>query len=121
MFDFTKSVRIVCIATLTLLLSACVTTRYERGRHIEASSVARMQKGETTSAEILEWFGAPTTTSLIAEHQLYVYKHCKTSGSTYSLGYYASGSTKEQCDELAVTFDKSTGKVVTYSFQQGIQ
>ena len=121
MHNLMSKVRIVCIAVLILLLSACVTTRYERGRHIEASSVARIQKGETASAEILEWFGAPTTTSLIAEHQLYVYKHCKTSGSTYSLGYYASGSTKEQCDELAVTFDKSTGRVVTYSFQQGIQ
>lgn len=82
--------------------------------------VARIQKGETASAEILEWFGAPTTTSTLAEHVLYVYKHCRRSGSAFSVGYYTSGSTKEQCDELSVTFDKNTGKVVAHSFQRGL-
>ena len=121
MHNLMSKVRIVCIAVLMLFLSACVTTRYETGRRIDETKAAQIRKGETTSAEILEWFGAPTTVSALAEHQLYVYQHCKTSGSTYSLGYYASGSTKQACDELSITFDKATGKVVTYSLQRGIQ
>jgi hypothetical protein len=111
---------LICVSALVLLLYGCVTTRYETGRIVDASKVTRIEKGETTSAEILEWFGVPTTVSAIAEHQLYVYKHCKTKGAHYSLGYYASGSTKQQCDELSVTFDRSTGRVVAYSFQRGL-
>ncbi len=122
MHNLMSKVRIVCIAVLLLLLlPSCVTTRYETGRPLDTSKAAQIRKGETTSSEILEWFGAPTRVSALAEHQLYVYQHCKTSGSTYSLGYYASGSTKQACDELSVTFDKATGKVVTYSLQRGIQ
>lgn len=111
---------LVCLLAALALLQGCVTTRYETGRSIDESKVDRIQKGETTSANILEWFGAPTTTSSLAEHVLYVYKHCQTGGSAFSVGYYTSGSTREQCDELSVTFDKATGKVVAHSFQRGL-
>src|SRR3990172_3631729 len=90
--------RTCAVGTLGALLSACATTNYESGRPIADEKVARIVKGESSSTEILEWFGAPTDTSSIGGHELYVYKYCKTGGSAFSVGYYSTGSTKEQCD-----------------------
>lgn len=112
---------VAALIAMLFILPGCATTKHETGRQIDDAKVAMIKKGETTSADILEWFGAPTTTSAIAQHEIYVYKYCITKTSTAFIPYVTTNEGSEQCDELAVTFDKNTGKVVTYSFQRGIQ
>lgn len=107
------------VVLVALLFQACATTRNVTGRLIDEAKVATIRKGETTSEDILERFGSPQSQSSLADQVLYVYKYCVTSGTAFSIGYYTSGSGQETCDELSVTFDKTTGKVRTYSFQKG--
>ena len=112
---------LLLVPLAALLLQGCANTKMQSGRPIEDAKVAMIQKGTTTSAEVLEWFGAPTTTSSLADNELYVYKYCVTKGSTWWMPYYGEHNAAENCDELSITFDKATGKVKTYSFQKRTQ
>jgi hypothetical protein len=39
--------------------SGCVIGRYSEGQTIAADQIPRIVAGQTTKAEILDWFGAP--------------------------------------------------------------
>lgn len=108
------------LAGLSLVLQACATTAQYTGKPIEPSLVQRIRKGETTSEEIISMFGAPTTTSRLGEHELFVYKYCLVKGKGLHLGYVAKGKAEELCDELTVTLDKN-GKVAAYNFVKRIE
>jgi len=114
----TKTCTALLVVGVALLFQSCATMSHVRGKPIDEAKVAMIKKGETTSDEILERFGSPESQSTLADNILYVYKYCVTSGTAFSIGYYTTGTGKESCDELSVTFDKTTGKVKAYSFQK---
>ena len=91
--------------------------KQETGRPIDESKVRQIVKGKTTADEILAWFGAPTTTSRLGGNELFVYKHCTNQGSTLALPYIGKTETKEICNELTVTFNKS-GRVKAYNYRK---
>jgi hypothetical protein len=47
------------LALAALLASGCVMGRYSEGQPIELAHLDRVKPGETTKAQILEWFGSP--------------------------------------------------------------
>jgi len=116
-----KFIATILVILVALLLQSCATTSNIRGKPIDQAKVAMIKKGETTSDQILELFGSPSSQSALADNVLYVYQYCVTSGTAFSVGYYTSGSGKESCDELSITFDKTTGKVKASSFQKGVK
>ncbi len=111
----------LCAITFSIALNSCATTETVTGRPIDQTTVAKIVDGETTEDQIITWFGAPTTTSQLGDNELYIYKYCVTSGSGFSVGYYTSGKAQENCDELTITFDKTTGKVKVHNFDKRVK
>jgi len=102
------------------LAQGCASSKHTSGHPIEQAKVDRIVKGKTTIDEIIEWFGAPTSQTDMGGNVLYTYSYTVSKGSAFSIGYYSSGSGKEEKDELTITFEKASGRVKTFSLQRGI-
>lgn len=109
---------LAAVVLLSAGLQSCATSETVTGNPIDSSLVARIVDGKTTEQQIITWFGAPTTTSELGENVLYIYKYCKTSGSGLYTGYFGQTKSVEKCNELTVTFDKTTGTVKAHNFQK---
>ena len=119
--NFLSIALLVALQTgLLFMLQSCAISKHVTGRPIEQTLVDRIRDGETTSEQIISWFGAPTSTSALGENQLYIYKYCESKGSGLYTGYFGQTKTEELCDELTVTFDKD-GKVKAHNFVKRIQ
>jgi outer membrane protein assembly factor BamE (lipoprotein component of BamABCDE complex) len=105
-------------AFVSLALESCATTENVTGNPIDETAVRKIIDGSTTQEQIISWFGAPTTTSELGGNVLYVFKYCKTSGSGFYTGYFGQTKTKENCNELTVTFDKNTGTVKAHNYKK---
>lgn len=106
--------RIILISLTAIVVQACVVGEIVTGKPIDEAKVAMIQNGETTSDQILRLFGAPESN---ADQALYVYRYCVT----YALDQLVYMQHKEACDELWITFDKTTGKVRAHNFQKGLK
>ena len=110
-------VKIIISFGFILCLIGCVhTSTWETGKPIRGVDMQKIIKGETTSKEIISLFGAPTSTATTSQEEFFIYKFCR---QEYSVSRF-SGSSKENCNELTVTFDKVTGKVKDYDYQKRI-
>jgi outer membrane protein assembly factor BamE (lipoprotein component of BamABCDE complex) len=110
--------KIIITLGIILLLVSCVhTAKLETGKPIEETQIEHIKKGLTTSAEIISLFGAPSLTSTVGEEELFIYKFCITDYRVTQL----STSSKENCNELTLTFDKITGKVKDYNYRKRIR
>ncbi len=108
------------VAAMLAFAAGCASSKHTSGHPIEQAKVDRIVKGTTTIDEIIEWFGAPTSQTDMGGNVLYTYAYTVSKGSAFSIGYYSSGTGKEEKDELTITFEKSSGRVKTYSLQRGI-
>jgi len=114
-----RSALIACALISAALLSAgCMQSKYTTGKPIPQDKVDMIVDGQTTSEQILVWFGAPTQQNTLGENLLYVYKYCENEGSGLALGYYAKMDSQENCDELTITFDKVTGRVKAHGIHR---
>ena len=109
---------IVMIALFAINIQSCATSEQITGNPIDETAVGKIVDGQTTQDQIINWFGAPTTTSQLGDNVLYIYKYCKTSGSGVYTGYFGQTKTEEKCNELTVTFDKATGTVKVHNFKK---
>lgn len=103
---------------LSFILLSCAASEVVTGNPIDESYVAKIVDGKTTETQIISWFGPPTTTSSIGDNVLYVYKHCKTSGTGFYTGYFGQTKSVEKCNQLTITFDKNTGTVKAHNYQK---
>lgn len=112
---------VACALACCLALSGgCMKSKAITGRPIPDDKVAMIKDGETTSEQILVWFGAPDQQNTLGDLILYVYKYTEVEGSGWYAPYYGRHDTKQNCDELTITFDKTTGKVKAHSINRGI-
>jgi len=118
--SWTATVRTCALTALLAGLAACASSKHTSGRPIDQAKVDRIVKGKTTMEEIIEWFGAPTSSTDMGGNMLYTYAYTIRKGSAFAVGPYASQSGDEQSDELTITFEKSTSRVKTFSLQRGI-
>jgi outer membrane protein assembly factor BamE (lipoprotein component of BamABCDE complex) len=102
---------------LSLLFSACATSKQTSGRKIDEVKVSQIKDGATSLNDIIALFGAPQATSSIGNKTLYIYKYCVSEGSGIYTAYTSSVSRTESCDELVVTFNQDA-KVEAHSFQK---
>jgi outer membrane protein assembly factor BamE (lipoprotein component of BamABCDE complex) len=105
---------------LTSILQGCASPSHETGRPILDEKVSKIVDGQTTLAEVVAMFGAPTQQTPMGKHVLYIYRHTIVDSSAWAVPYYGSGTSKENSDELSVTFDSDTEKVSAHSIQRGI-
>jgi len=108
------------LSSIAAMLESCATSQQTTGRPIDPPTVGRIVDGQTTTDDIITWFGAPTSTSSLGENQLYIYKYCVSKGSGFSVGYFGQTKSEEKCDELTVTFNKE-GKVKAHNFIKRIE
>lgn len=52
--------RLGLLLLLSLFAAGCVIGRYEEGLPVATDKIPRIVPGQTTKAEILDWFGAPS-------------------------------------------------------------
>ncbi len=104
--------------SLSMATWSCATSEAVTGNPIDATAVAKIVDSQTTQDQIINWFGAPTTTSQLGDNVLYIYRYCKTSGSGLYTGYFGQTKSEEKCNELTVTFDKATGAVKAHNFKK---
>lgn len=108
-----------------LLVTGCASiggSKSEVGNPIDKSKVSQIMNGKTTATEILGLFGAPSMTTTLGGNEIFSYKNCRTGGTGVGLNLLVAsvGTTgsKERCNTLSVTIDKTTGVVQNYNFQQ---
>ncbi|MCX8070732.1 MAG: hypothetical protein N2738_09540 [Thermodesulfovibrionales bacterium] len=92
--------------------------RSETGNPIPDDKVKQIVNGKTTSTEIFGLFGAPTQTSTIGNNEIYIYKNCKIGGTGISVAGIGHTGSKERCNSLSITVDKTTGIVQNYNYQK---
>ncbi|MCJ7783839.1 MAG: hypothetical protein MUP41_07880 [Desulfobacterales bacterium] len=92
------------LVAVCLIISCATMTS---GKKFDTSKVSLIQKGVTTQAEILKWFGNPNEKGFKEGKEVWGYSHV-------SVGYFGGSSTKS----LQIVFDEN--KVVSdYSYNEG--
>jgi hypothetical protein len=89
---------------------------FETGKPINEKDVSKIVVGETTGSQVLSWFGAPTKITRLGDEEVFVYRYCKTEGSSTFIVFAGQTGTKEKCNELSVTLNKTTGKVSNFGY-----
>jgi outer membrane protein assembly factor BamE (lipoprotein component of BamABCDE complex) len=101
---------------LALVLQSCASSKTITGSPIDETLVAKIRDGETTSEQILTWFGAPTSTTTLGENQVYIYKYCVSKSTGFYSGYFAQSKSEQLCDELTIILDKDGKRVKSHNF-----
>jgi hypothetical protein len=102
---------------LILIVAGCAihTAKVETGKKLNESSIAKIADGETTGAQILVWFGAPSKSTKLGAEELFVYKQCTYDSSSVTITAIGHTGSKEKCDELSIVLDEN-GIVKNHGF-----
>ena len=95
--------------------AGCTKTATVEGKPIAADRVAGIVPGETTEAELREWFGPPADEVTTHTGKVLTYRYSKGSGSFLSLPFLGIGAGTATGQLLIVTLDQN-GKVVRHTF-----
>jgi len=114
----TNSIFNLLLAIVLLGMTGCTTM----GNQYDASRVDDIVVGQTTEAELIDWFGEPQSRTRSSNQEIvlaWTYFHAQTRGSTFIpiAGAFIGGSDQES-QNLSVTLD-SDGKVKTFSESSG--
>ncbi len=103
---------------LAAALAGCAKAASVQERPISTEAVARIVDGQTTEAEIREWFG-PTADVVMTNHgKVLTYQYQKGAGGVLSLPLLGIGGGVASGQLLIVTVDE-TGKVVRHAYFGG--
>ncbi len=95
-----------CSACLTRAERPTPTSQIEWGRPIKTSLVSEIQRGETTQAQVVDWFGAPTNRAATDEDVAYTYLSCKVKAPAAGMQ-----TARGKCATLFIVFDRATAIV----------
>jgi len=95
--------------------AGCTKSASVRGQPISADAVARIVDGQTTEAEIREWFGAPADVVMTNNGKVLTYRYRKEAGGALSLPLLGIGGGVTSGQLLIVTLE-DTGKVTRHTF-----
>ena len=112
-----KKITTILIVTLLLLVAGCASS----GRKMDMSKMQDIRKGETTRAELTQWFGSPQYVGLDAEGRStaqWMYVHVANQGQNFIpvVGAFTMGF-DQQMQQLIVTFDENN-VVHNFTFNQ---
>lgn len=109
----------VALALSSVALSGCATSY---GQKIEADRVAQIQKGVTTRAQIIEWFGQPMQTVMMPDggRTMYFVYYRQSAGGFYGqVAKTIAGKGQAQTgNNLSVVIDKD-GIVRDFEYSPG--
>ena len=101
--------------SVTAALAGCTKSASVQGKPIPAEAVARIVDGQTTEAEIREWFGPTTDVVVTNTGRVLTYQYRREAGGVLSLPLLGIGGGMTTGQLLIVTLDEQ-GKVVRHSF-----
>jgi len=108
---------VVLISILTLFGCTTHTTNYTLGRDFSAESVSKIQKGVTTTDELVALLGEPYSKSVISENEekwLYMYLHSSATARASLTPDVTTSGIQKNLDVLI-----KDGKVVNYAYTEG--
>lgn len=102
----------------TLALSGCASANFSSGVPFDTTKVSSIQKGVTTKAEVVSWFGQPFTKSVSgADGEMWVYIYSTGTSKARSMVFTVDVETTGRMQKLEVLF---AGDVVSnHSFTDG--
>ena len=109
---------ITLAAAAAILLTACAST----GQNFSSDKVTQIKKGETTEAELVQWFGPPENRSLNSEGQAtlsWQYGESRVKGESF-IPYAGAfmGGQRSKHKSLNVTLG-ADGKVSRFDYSGG--
>jgi len=109
------SITSICAA---LFLYACATSNYSVGNDFSSSDVKKIEKGKTTSSQILMWFGMPymkTVVSKNSEKWIYTY----SAGTATSRNYIVTSKIETDGVHKVLDILFENDVVINYTFSEG--
>jgi hypothetical protein len=103
------------LALVLGLVAACTRTTTVEGKPIAADRVAGIVPGETSEAQLQEWFGPPAEEVFTQTGKVLTYRYRKGSGSFLSVPFLGIGAGTASGQLLIVTLDQN-GRVVRHTF-----
>ena len=110
--------RAVFIGALFLAITACASATFTQGREFSTDNIAKIVKGTTTDADMLQMFGPPFSRTVLAdgtESWLYTYTVGESTAHIYP--FYSSVHTTGTQKSLTATITK--GVVSNFSYTEG--
>lgn len=117
---------LVCV----ILLAGCSSISETSGTAIERTSLKKIIKGNTTTTDILTWFGPPdkiiyysvlNKQNIRQRYMVYVYEYIIKGGMTFAKGYpIANEKISENKNTLLIWINRNTGRVENYIYKKGI-
>ena len=107
------------VVLLSLIIGCSIQgIKSETGNPIPETKISQIIPGKTTATDVLGLFGAPTMTTTLGNDQLFIYKNCKTGGTGFTTLGFGQTNSKERCNSLSITIDKTTGLVLNKNYQK---
>ena len=106
------------VTVVAAAMAGCTKSASVQGRPIPAEAVARIVDGQTTEAEIREWFGPTTDVVVTNTGKVLTYQYRKEAGGVLSLPLLGIGGGMTTGQLLIVTLDQQ-GKVVRHAYFGG--
>lgn len=113
-----KYLNLVIIALFIFALNGCATSSYSVGKDFSTESVSKIEKGKTTSSDLLAMFGQPFSKSVISENQekwLYTY----ASGIAKAQSYVVTMKAETNGTQKTLDILLKDGVVTNYTFTEG--
>ncbi|MEW8509044.1 MAG: hypothetical protein AB2598_20350 [Candidatus Thiodiazotropha sp.] len=113
-----KTIISLCVAYLFLIMTACATSNYSVGNDFPSNNVSKIEKGKTTTMELIRLFGDPfskTVISSTSEKWIYTYSAGTATAQSYLV------KTKVEAKGIQKTLDIliENGVVSNYTFTEG--
>lgn len=110
--------RILGLAFAALLATGCATSTYTSGTDFNSANVSRIERGHTTSADLIRLFGKPYSKSVISANQekwLYSY----TAGTATAQNYIVTMNVTTTGTHKMLDVLLQNDVVVNYTFTDG--
>ena len=104
--------------TAALLLTGCASSSYNYGKDFEVHNISKIEKGQTTSKDLVSMFGEPflkTVVSANEEKWMYIY----TSGSAKAQSYIVTMKVETTASQKTLDILLRDGVVVNYAYNEG--
>lgn len=110
--------KVVILIVLLGALCGCATATYTHGRDFKSEAVASIERGKTTSADLVAMFGEPFSKAVISgaqEKWIYTYINTSSTAQSYLV------TTRLQTTGVQKTLDVliENGVVLNFTFAEG--
>lgn len=113
-----KAIFCALALTTSLVLTGCASSSYNYGRDFETHNISRIEKGKTTSNELVSMFGEPFLKTVVsASEEKWVYTY--TSGTTKAQSYIVTMKVETIGTQKTLDILIKDGVVLNYAYNEG--